>query len=103
MLLVLRPSSIVTDRWGTIQECDGVVRWSAGFAWRSSYPPTGTATGISAGGLTIGGSGYNPAGVQEAWMAHVPEPSTLVLIALGAWLPAQHRRRRGHAQTRPSP
>lgn len=41
------------------------------------------ATGISADGRTIVGWGINPEGVNEAWVATVPEPSTLILLTLG--------------------
>ena len=43
-----------------------------------SYP-----YGISDDGLTIVGYGINPDGFHEAWIATVPEPSTLILFALG--------------------
>jgi hypothetical protein len=43
-----------------------------------------SAEGISADGLTIVGTGVNPAGNQEAWMATIPEPSTIALAALSA-------------------
>lgn len=42
------------------------------------------AQGISADGQTIVGYGKNPAGNNEAWMANIPEPSTFVLLAIGA-------------------
>ncbi|MBX9792231.1 MAG: hypothetical protein K2Y37_25185 [Pirellulales bacterium] len=40
------------------------------------------ATGVSADGRTIVGYGTNPDGNTEAWIATVPEPSTLVLAAI---------------------
>lgn len=40
-----------------------------------------SAQDISADGLTICGSGYNPAGVVEGWVAHLPEPETILCIA----------------------
>jgi len=40
-------------------------------------------TDISADGSTIVGSGTNPSGQQEAWLAFIPEPSTAWLVALG--------------------
>ncbi len=42
------------------------------------------ATGISADGLTIVGRGNNPSGFDEAWIATIPEPATLSLLALGS-------------------
>ena len=39
------------------------------------------ATGISADGRTIVGSGVNPDGFQEAWIATIPEPTTGLLMA----------------------
>jgi probable HAF family extracellular repeat protein len=52
-----------------------------------------SATGISADGLTIVGYGTNPIGNTEAWIATIPEPCTLALLALG-WIPAVCRRHR---------
>jgi hypothetical protein len=46
--------------------------------WRLSR-----ARGISADGLTIVGSAYHPNGDVEAWIAHIPEPTMLWLLALG--------------------
>lgn len=42
------------------------------------------ARGISADGLTIAGTGINPNGDTEAWIATVPEPATLFLLGLGS-------------------
>lgn len=50
------------------------------------------ATGISADGLTIAGSGYNPDGHEEAFIARIPEPASLSLLALGGLLVAKRRR-----------
>lgn len=55
-----------------------------------------SATAVSADGATIVGSGINPAGLTEAWLANisvVPEPSALASSAL-ALLPLVARRRR---------
>ena len=41
------------------------------------------ATDVSADGLTVVGIGINPQGQTEAWMAVLPEPSTIALL-LGA-------------------
>ena len=43
-----------------------------------------SAEGVSADGKTIVGYGRNPDGYIEAWIATVPEPSTLVLALCGA-------------------
>ena len=41
------------------------------------------ATGISYDGTTIAGTGWNPAGQMEAWIAVIPEPSPALLMLLG--------------------
>ena len=41
------------------------------------------ARGISADGKVIVGTGINPAGFAEAWIATIPEPSTGLLLASG--------------------
>jgi probable HAF family extracellular repeat protein len=43
------------------------------------------ARAISADGRTIVGAGTNPAGNQEAWVATIPEPNTLMLAALASF------------------
>ena len=40
-------------------------------------------TGISADGRTIVGEGIDPQNHNQAWVATIPEPSTIVLAALG--------------------
>ncbi len=52
------------------------------------------ATGISADGSTIVGSGYNPNGDLEAWIATIPEPASVFMLAMGAVLIVTKRRRR---------
>lgn len=42
-----------------------------------------TADAISADGKTIAGSGYDPDGNFTGWVATVPEPSSLALLAVG--------------------
>jgi probable HAF family extracellular repeat protein len=42
------------------------------------------ATGISDNGMVIVGNGINPNGYEEAWIATVPEPATLLLLGFGA-------------------
>jgi probable HAF family extracellular repeat protein len=50
------------------------------------------ATGISDDGLTLVGSGINPDGVEQAWIAVIPEPATGILLAAGlAALASRHR------------
>ena len=44
------------------------------------------AIGISTDGSTIVGYGINPDGNTEGWVASVPEPATLTLLALGGLL-----------------
>ncbi len=54
------------------------------------------ATGISADGTRITGWGINPAGVQEAWLAVIPEPSVSAILFVGMLLrkPARTATRR---------
>jgi len=59
-----------------------------------------SAMGISADGLTISGCGTNSYGNTEAWVATIPEPATLSVLAVGACLPVLRRRRRRAAASR---
>lgn len=42
-----------------------------------------TAMDISDDGMTIVGYGINPDGIEEGWIATIPEPATIILFALG--------------------
>jgi probable HAF family extracellular repeat protein len=54
------------------------------------------AVDISADGRTIVGNGFNPEGHEEAWVAVIPEPATLALVAAGLAVAATGRRRAIH-------
>ena len=56
-----------------------------------------SATGISSDGTTIVGYGRNPSGQTEAWIARIPEPAALPLLALGGCA----LRHRGHTGRSP--
>ena len=51
------------------------------------------STGISADGRTIAGQGINPSGLNESWIATIPEPSTALLLGIGLTGLAAKRRR----------
>ena len=42
-----------------------------------------SALGISDDGTVVVGEGRNPDGMSEAWIAHIPEPTTLSLLLIG--------------------
>ncbi|MDP6635954.1 MAG: PEP-CTERM sorting domain-containing protein [Phycisphaerae bacterium] len=52
-----------------------------------------SARGVSDDGKTIVGYGINPDGNTEAWVATVPEPATLGMLALGGLAVLRRRRR----------
>jgi probable HAF family extracellular repeat protein len=81
-----------TNRWGLTARA---ALWDEQHGWRAvenilvqdyHLDLTGwslqEATGISADGLTIFGNGKDPLGRYQGWIAHVPEPSTIILLAL---------------------
>jgi hypothetical protein len=41
------------------------------------------AQGISSGGRTIVGTGFNPLGQTGGWIVVIPEPSTAILLTIG--------------------
>lgn len=51
-----------------------------------------SATGVSADGLTIAGFGVNPQGFDEAWIAHIPSPSSCALLAMAGVLGTKRKR-----------
>ncbi|KPJ71743.1 MAG: hypothetical protein AMS14_08970 [Planctomycetes bacterium DG_20] len=61
-----------------------------------------TATDLSADGLTVVGSGINPDGNAEAWIATIPEPASLASLALGVAGALCARRRRQAERRRAS-
>ena len=50
-------------------------------------------TGVSADGTVFSGSGYNPGGQADVWVAVVPAPASASLLALGGLLAARRTRR----------
>ena len=51
------------------------------------------ANGISGDGMKIVGEGINPDGNSEAWIATIPEPTSLALLALGSLVTFSRRKR----------
>jgi hypothetical protein len=51
-----------------------------------------SCSGISDDGLTLVGNGINPSGQTEAWIATIPEPTTICLLGFGGfWLLRKRR------------
>ncbi|MCA9280382.1 MAG: PEP-CTERM sorting domain-containing protein [Phycisphaeraceae bacterium] len=50
------------------------------------------ANGISDDGLTIAGNGINPLGQFEGWVAHIPAPSSCMVLAIGGVVASRRRR-----------
>jgi len=53
------------------------------------------AVGVSDDGFTFSGTGVNPSGKTEAWIATIPEPASVALVTLGCALLSAPRRRHG--------
>ncbi|MCA9280373.1 MAG: PEP-CTERM sorting domain-containing protein [Phycisphaeraceae bacterium] len=51
-----------------------------------------SAQGISDDGLTIAGMGINPQGFNEGWIAHIPAPSSCVVLVIGGVIASRRRR-----------
>ena len=51
------------------------------------------ATGLSADGLTLAGTGIDPNGIEKGWIATVPEPGTGSLLVSGLLVLARAKRR----------
>jgi len=50
-----------------------------------------TSAAISSDGSILYGNGVNPHGFEEAWIAIIPEPATLLLTLSGAWIAFRRR------------
>lgn len=57
------------------------------------------ASGISADGRTIVGSGIDPHGKPEAWVAIIPSPGSMAFVVLGAAQSLRRRRRTSGTHT----
>jgi len=67
---------------------------TAGFGLDLTGWSLNNALGVSADGRIIVGSGTNPLGQSEAWIARIPEPATISLLTLGALAVMRRRRNR---------
>jgi probable HAF family extracellular repeat protein len=89
-------SVVVGLSFNFLSNSGGAVIWDASHGMRSlqqvltidfALDLTGwtlrEATGISADGMTIVGTGTNPRGQNEAWIAVIPEPATALLLLTG--------------------
>lgn len=86
--VVLEDSSVVRsfiwDAENGIRDLEDVLMYDYGIDVHSDWLyVSGGAYGITADGLTITGWGTNKDVHGEAWIAHVPETTTVVLLALG--------------------
>jgi len=83
--------AIIWDLQHGMRELKTVLTTECGLdltGWRLGF-----ATGISDDGRVIVGYGSGPQGGTEAWMAVIPEPTTLSLLALGGLAVIRRRRR----------
>jgi uncharacterized membrane protein len=102
-------SVIVGNSWGAGEDVSSATIWNEIHGLRALKDVLETdynldltgwslygALAVSDDGMAITGYGVNPSGVRESWYANlrpVPEPSTLVLLALGAGVLPVIRRR----------
>jgi uncharacterized membrane protein len=78
-VIVGRPSMLWTPATGAVDLREFLLR--RGVESVRGWTITST-NDVSADGRTIVGSGINPAGEPEAWVATIPEPSTYALLAM---------------------